>query len=75
MSGSVYNVHCRTFERALKLCGVAYSKHEGGIATRGLPLWSTFRAFPQYRDEFAKVLRSMVALSIRIERLHRRVGK
>ena len=71
----VYKAQCYTFARALKLIGIEQPAKDGGIATRGPHILDTFRAFPQYRDEYAKTLRGMVALSIRMERLQRRIGK
>lgn len=71
----VYKVQCYTFGRALKLIGMESPANGGGIATKGPHILNTFRALPPYRDESAKVLRGMVALSVRMERLQRRVGK
>lgn len=69
----VYKVQCYTFSRALKLIGMESPANGGGIATKGPHILDTFRAFPPYRDESAKVLRSMVALSVRMDRLAKRV--
>lgn len=67
----VYKVQCYTFRRAKKLCGIDPNSN---LATKGASVFNTFRAYPQYRDEYAKVLRSMVALSIRMDRLQKRKG-
>lgn len=66
---TVYRAQCKTWERAMKLCGIAGS---GPLATCGNHPLATFRAKPQYRDAYAKTLRGMVALSIRMDRFQNR---
>ena len=65
----VYKVQCYTFRKAKELCGI---DPDSNLATRGASVFDTFRALPQYRDSYAKTLRGMVALSIRMERLRER---
>lgn len=67
----VYKAQCATFRRAKELCGI---DPDCNLATRGLGVFGTFRALPPYRDEYAKALRGMVALSIRMDRLKRKIA-
>lgn len=70
----VYVVQCKTFKRALELLKV--NCPNGSLATTGAltDLLLAFRVFPKYRNQYAKALRDMVALSIRMERMQRRIA-
>lgn len=68
----VYKAQCVTWRRACKLAGIEYPKQGEGLALRGVHPLCTFRAFPKYRDQYAKTLRDMVALSIKMDRLRAR---
>ncbi len=70
----VYKAQCVTWKRALELLQIAAPTGERGLATRGDSILATFRAFPQYREPHAKALRDVVALSIRMERLSKRIA-
>lgn len=67
----VYKVQCVTWSRALELCKIKVEPGRG-LATPGNHALATFRALPKYRDDFAKVLRGMVALSIKMDRFNQR---
>lgn len=75
MRRPVYVVQCRTFARMLDLIGYAKPAPDRGIATKGAPVWVTFRALPGHRDQYGQILRDMVAVSFRTERLNARIDK
>jgi hypothetical protein len=64
---NLYLVHCYTFGIARTIKGYA---GDYPLATRGMVRGlSTFRAFPQYRCEAAKALRSEVCAAVRFNRV------
>ncbi len=69
----VYNAQSHTWAVALKLLKIDLPDGRG-LATRGNHVLHTFRAFPKYRDQYAKAFRGMVALSVKMERLEKRIN-
>lgn len=69
----VYVVQCKTFKRALELLKVECPN--GSLATSGAltDILLAFRVLPKYRNQYGKALRDMVALSVRMDRLKRRI--
>ena len=60
----VYNAQCRTWARALELCGIQLSP-EQGLATRPGHILETFRAYKQHRSPQAIAMRKRVAESFK----------
>lgn len=69
----VYKAQCVTWRRACELTRIPYPENEEGLALPGVHPICTFRALPGYRDAFAKALRDMVALSIKMDRFAARM--
>jgi hypothetical protein len=70
---AVYRAQCKAWARALELCGIEREPGQG-IVTRGDHVLSTFHALPGHRSLEAKVLRKIVALSLRMGRWRQRYG-
>jgi len=68
----VYKVQCIAFRKAKELCGIDPNSN---LATRGASVFDTFAALPGHRDKYAQVLRDMVALSLKMDRLQKRIPK
>jgi len=68
----VYKAQCVGFRRAKELCKI---DPDANFATHGGHILSTFRALPGYRDKYAQALRDLVALSLKMDRLNKRLGK
>lgn len=67
----VYKVQVKAFRRAKELLGIDPNCN---LATRGDSVLVTFAALPGHRDQYGQVLRNMVALSLRMDRLNRRIN-
>jgi len=68
----VYKAQVIAFRRAKELCGI---DPNANLAAHGGHPLCTFNALPGHRDPYAKALRDMVALSLKMDRLRRRVIK
>ena len=75
MNRPVYKAQCATFKRCLELLKMPAPEDGRGLATKGNHLINDFRVLPKYRTPEAKILRDMVALSIKMDRLNKRITK
>ena len=73
MNRPVRKAQVIAFRRARELCKI---EPDANFISKGAAhILFSFHALPGYRDPYAQALRDMVALSLRMDRLRRRVIK